>query len=50
LQVRAQIRHRFFSLVDRTRLAPASLEIVDASGKTTVKVSGYVRDINGVAQ
>lgn len=50
LQVRAQIRLRFFSLVDRTRLAPASLEIVDASGKTTVKVSGYVRDINGVAQ
>ena len=39
-QVRTQVRYRFFSLVDRTKLSPPSIEIIDKSnGMTTVAAS-----------
>lgn len=37
IQVRAQIRYRFLSIVDRTQLSPPSLELIEnTTGRTTV--------------
>src|ERR1041384_4551766 len=41
-QVHGHIRHRFFSVVDRTQLAPDSLEIIDVLGRTTIGFGGSV--------
>lgn len=46
LQVCAQVRYRFFSLVDRSQVPPASLEILDVeSGKTTAATSHKPKEI-----
>jgi hypothetical protein len=46
VQVCARIRYRFFSLVDRTHLPPASLELVDLStGRTTAATSHKPKEI-----
>jgi hypothetical protein len=50
LQVRSQIRFRFFSIVDRTRITPdeipTSLELTDNStGSTTVLISSKPKEI-----
>jgi hypothetical protein len=46
VQLSAQVRYRFFSLVDRTQLPPASLEILDIeTGITTAATSHKPKEI-----
>jgi len=46
VQLCARIRYRFFSIVDRTQLPPASLEIIDkGSGRTTEAHSHKPKEI-----
>jgi len=48
VQIRARIRHRFFSIVDRTQLnATTSIELLDtATGHTTVFYGGYTGGVS----
>ena len=46
VQLSAEVRYRFFSLVDRTRATTASLEIIDkSSGRTTAAQSQKPKEI-----